>query len=304
MSLLEYYMRKLDYESRPEFLDEYLDLPVLKRLKDVSYLCGMDYASKDVYNFKEYISRYDHSITTSLLTWKCSHDKKMTLAALFHDADTPCFSHVIDYMNKDYLKQESTEQMKDYLLRNDAALNNLLYKDNINMDDIINFKQYSIVDTERPMLCADRLDGIILSGISWSKEVNKKCIDLLINSIEVYRHKGVDEIGFNNLVAALLAIGINTNINELCHSKEDIYMMELVANIIKLAIRKGYISYESLYILGEKALLSILEETNDEQIIDMLDIFYNIKKKEIPDIVLPKIKVRTINPLVNNIRIR
>ena len=304
MSLLEYYMQKLNYDKRPDFLDKYLDLSVLKRLKDISYLCGMDYASKDIYNFKEYISRFDHSVTTSLLTWKCSHDQTMTLAALFHDADTPCFSHVIDYMNKDYIRQESTEQMKDYLLRNDAALNNLLYEDNIKIDDIINFKQYTIVDNERPMLCADRLDGIILSGISWSREVNKKIIDMLIDSIEVYNYKDNLEIGFNNSTAALLAIGINNNINELCHSKEDIYMMELVAKMIKLAIQKGYITYESLYILNEKTLLAILESTNDKEIIDILDIFYYIKKDEIPNIILPKIKVRNIEPLVNNVRIR
>lgn len=59
---------------------------------------------------KENITRYDHSLTFALLTWKCTKDKKATLAGMFHDIATPCFSHVIDYMNKDYENQESTEE--------------------------------------------------------------------------------------------------------------------------------------------------------------------------------------------------
>ena len=86
----------------PEFLYKYLDLDIIKRLKNIGYFCGMDYASKDIYNFKYNISRYDHSITTALLTYRFTKSKEETIAALFHDISTPCFSHVIDYMNKDY----------------------------------------------------------------------------------------------------------------------------------------------------------------------------------------------------------
>lgn len=94
----------------PKFLNKYLKVPILLRLKKVGYFCGMDYASRDIYDFPEYVSRYDHSLSTALITWYFTKDKKATIAALFHDISTPCFSHVIDYMNKDYSKQESTEE--------------------------------------------------------------------------------------------------------------------------------------------------------------------------------------------------
>ena len=38
---------------------------------------------------------------------------------------------------------------------------------------LINPKRYAIVDKERPKLCIDRVDGIFLNSLSWSK-----CIDL------------------------------------------------------------------------------------------------------------------------------
>ena len=167
MTLLEYYLKKLDYDKRPYFLNKYLHALSLLRLKKVGYFCGMDYASKDIYDFKELITRYDHSLTVALLTWKYTHDKTSTIAGLFHDIATPCFSHVIDYMNNDFINQESTEKNTGNIIMRDQFLLHCLYNDNIYLNNVINFKKISIVDSERPKLCADRLDGIILTGISW-----------------------------------------------------------------------------------------------------------------------------------------
>ena len=121
-TLLGFYFDTLEYSKRPKFLNKYLNVPCLTRLKKVGYFCGMDYASKNVYDFKEHITRYDHSLTVALLTWKCTKDKIATLAGLFHDIATPCFSHVIDYMNKDYENQESTEEYTETILKNDKYI--------------------------------------------------------------------------------------------------------------------------------------------------------------------------------------
>ena len=53
-------------EPIPSFLEKYLNVPSLVRLKNIGYFCGMDYASKDIYDFKEDISRFDHSLTVAL----------------------------------------------------------------------------------------------------------------------------------------------------------------------------------------------------------------------------------------------
>lgn len=122
---LKYYLEQLDYKNLPDFLIKYLETPSLLRLKKVGYFCGMDYASKDIYDFREYISRHNHSLTVSLLVYKLTKNKKATLAGLFHDIATPCFSHVIDYMNEDYEKQESTEEYTEEILKQDDYLKNV-----------------------------------------------------------------------------------------------------------------------------------------------------------------------------------
>ena len=299
-TLLEFYLEKLEYNKRPEFLNKYLDTPCLKRLKKVCYFCGMDYASKDIYNFKEKITRYDHSLTVALLTWKCSKDKKATIAGLFHDIATPCFSHVIDYMNKDYENQESTEENTEKILKGDVYLNKCLEEDNIDIEDIINFKQYNIVDNDRPKVCADRLDGVILTWISWTKNVDYKDIKDIINDIEIYDN----EIGFKTKNIANRVLEISESIDIYCHSNEDNYMMQLLADITKYGIDNEYITYEELYVANEEEIMSKLKQTNDVRLLKYLDKFENITADEIPTFDLPNVKIRDLNPLVQGKRIK
>lgn len=301
--MLKYYLELLNYNNIPNFLLRYLFVPSLLRLKKVGYFCGMDYASKDIYDFSEYISRFDHSLTVALLTYKLTSDKTKTLAALFHDIGTPCFSHVIDYMNKDYSRQESTEEYTGYIIKNDKHLLHLLKEDNIDIEDIINFKKYSIVDNDRPKLCVDRLDGIILTGIGWTKNITKKDIKEIIDDICIYTNEyGEEEIGFKSMSVAKRVIEISDSIDKYCHSNEDNYMMDLLSKITKIAIDKNYIKYEDLYKYNEKELFYILNSICDKNLINLLELFISIKKEDIEEVDIPNIKSRIIKPLVQTKR--
>lgn len=300
--LLDYYMKKLDIDTMPVFLKKYLDTKCIRRLKYITYLCGMDYASKDIYNFSEPITRFDHSLTTSLLVWKYTHNKEMTIAALFHDVATPCFSHVIDYMNKDFMKQESTEEYQAKIINGYKELNNYFEQDYINKNNIINFKNFSLVDSDRPKLCADRLDGIILTGISWTKDIKKEFIDRILDNTDIYTNEfGEEEFGFKDNLTTAIVYKLNLNIDKYCHSNEDNYMMCLLANIISKSINNGFITYNDLYRYSEKNLLEKLKKQKDEDILFDLYMFENIKKEEIPKIDIST-KSKDINPLVKGKR--
>ena len=305
MRLLDKYMCMLGYDNMPVWMEKYLLCPSLVRLKKIGYFCGMDYASKDIYDFNEKISRYDHSVSVALITWILTSDIKATLAGLFHDISTPCFSHVIDYMNKDYEKQESTEEKTEEILRNDKYLCKCLENDGILINEIIDFKKYSIVDLDRPRLCADRLDGVILTGMFWTKGINIIDVENIINNIDVrINEDGLDEIYFKNMDIALLVVNTSEEIDRYCHSKEDNFMMELLAKITKRAIDLGIISYDDLFIFDEDSLFMLFEICNDRELLDDLEMFKNIESDMVPDKIMPKVKVRDLNPLVGNCRLK
>ena len=304
-SLLDEYLNLLGVAKLPYFLRRYLQIPCLVRLKNIGYFCGMDYASKDIYDFKEKITRYDHSLSVALLTWRFTKNKKATLAALFHDVATPCFAHVIDYMNKDYAQQESTEEYTKEVLGKDEQLLKLLKKDGITLEDISVFKQYSIVDNDRPKLCADRLDGIILTGIAWTKTLNRQDIIEIVNDIDVYKNEFDElELGFKTLKVAKKALDTSNQIDIYCHTNEDNYMMEFLAHITKMAIDNELITYESLYYLDESLLIKCLEECKIAEIKEAFQQFRTIMKDDIPPIKLENVKKRDLKPLVGGLRLK
>lgn len=302
--MYNYYITLLGYPNIPEFLNKYLTLPSLNRLKDVGYFCGMDYASSNIYNFKEYISRYMHSLSTSLLVYYLTKDKRYTLQALFHDISTPVFSHVIDYMNKDYIYQETTEEFTELILKSDKKLLEYLELDKIPLDNLVNFKFSTIVDSPRPKMCADRLDGIILNGSYWTKTLNEKDIFNIIKSTELYiNEESIPEIGFNNITAYNKVVETNDLTNIEMHSNYDNYMMELLANITRYLINKEYIKYEDLYFLTENKIFKLINNIEDKELKEYIFLFKNIKKEEIPLVKQEEIKERKLKPLLNGKRL-
>ncbi len=302
--MYEYYKSLLINDGIPAFLLKYLKCPSLIRLKDIGYFCGMDYASKDIYDFGEYVSRFDHSLDVALITWNFTKDKKATLAGLFHDIATPCFSHVVDYMNKDYATQESTEELTEVVIKNDKELLRCLKEDDIKEEDISDFKKYPIVDNDRPKLCADRIDGVILTGLLWTKDLNKEDVDKILKNLTIYKNEeDILELGFLDYDIAKRVMEVSDNIDAYYHSNEDNYMMELLASLTKYAIKKEYLSYANLYILNEKDIHNIFEKIDNEDFKELYNKFKNIKKDEVPYQEMPYIKKRDLKLLVNGKRI-
>ena len=301
MELLELYKKELGIDKIPSFFYHMIDTPCLVRLKNIDYFCGMKYASPnlDIYKFRGNPTRYDHSITTALLTWKLTRDMIPTVASLYHDVATPCFSHTIDYMNKDYVNQESTEEFTEKIIEKDETLNKLFNYYKINKYDIIDFKKHSVVDNNRPKLCADRLDGIITTGISWTKNLDEQDIKSIVHDTTLYINEDSEfEIGFKSEEIANLVYETSNIINEHTHKNEDIYMMQLLAKITKLLIKKGIIKYNNLYTFNEYMLIDIINNCNDEEILDLFKKFQSIKSDEIELEDEIEIKEMSLNPLV------
>lgn len=306
MSALELYEKELGIDNLPAFLKHMADTPCIVRLKNIDYFCGMKFASPylDIYKFDGNPTRYDHSLTTALLTWKLTRNVNQSVAALYHDVATPCFSHTIDYMNEDYIKQESTEEYTQKIIDGDPSIDKLLSYYKINKSDIINYKKYPVVDNKRPKLCADRLDGIITTGVCWTKTLNKNDVREIIHDITLFNNEDNEyEIGFRSNDVAELVYNTSVIINEYTHKEEDIYMMQLLAKITKLLIKKGFIKYSNLYTYNEYVLIDCINKCNDKEIQDLFYLFQNIKNEDIKLENEIEVKEMNLNPLVRGRRL-
>lgn len=286
------------YPSIPIEVKEYID--VIIRLKDIDYFCGMKYASPYLYNFAYDFSRLDHSLACFLETLNFTNDFAMSLSALFHDCNTPIFSHVVDYLYGDYVLQEVSESKNELFLLNNKLLAKLLDKDSICIEQIICPKQYSLVDNERPKLCVDRLDGIFLTSLAWSKCLDFKTMENLYKDLVVFNNEDKEkELGFNDKSNAEFLNYLELKINKLCHGKEDNYSMFLMSSIIDHCIFNKYIDEMELYTLTEKEFIDTLKTKiiDDYELFVMWEAF--TKTKEVDGVSKIKTKVRYLNPLYN-----
>lgn len=287
----------------PLFLIPYIETKTMMRLNNISFFCAMEYGNKDLYKFKYYVSRLTHSISTSLIVWNITKDKKQTLAALFHDAGTPATSHVIDYLNNDYVVQESTEKnLKDFLLK-DNKIKTLLTKDNLSIEDVTNFKKYTLVDNKRPKLCADRLDGIFLTSLAWAKNIDLKNINKIYKNIYITTNEyNEKEYSFKNKKYANELVKLNDKFNELTNDILDYNSMQMLSNIIKYLIEQKIIKYDDLYTLDDHSIFKIInkESKKDNILKNKLKDFIRLENIQTKNI--PKLKQRKLNPLINQNR--
>ena len=137
---------RIYHEEIPDFLLDYLRLPILERLKQVGMNCGCEYTSFPQFKILKPYSRYDHSLGVALIVWHFTRDKAQTVAGLLHDIATPVFAHVVDFMRGDYLKQEATEAGTETMIADSEALQALLKRDGLATADVCDYHRYPIAD--------------------------------------------------------------------------------------------------------------------------------------------------------------
>lgn len=91
--------------------------------------------------------------------------KRETLSGLFHDIATPAFKHCIDFLNGDYVTQESTEDLTTTIISNSKEIMGLLKRDNITLERVDNYHIYPIADNDTPRLSSDRLEYSLSNGL-------------------------------------------------------------------------------------------------------------------------------------------
>ena len=265
----------------PEFLWDYIDTPPMQRINTISIACGTDYTA--LFNHKFFYSNLDHSIGVALIIWHFTHDKKQTLAGLFHDIATPAFKHCIDFLNNDYEKQESTEELTTKIISESKEIVNLLKRDHLSIEEINDYHQYPIADNDTPKLSSDRLEYTFSNGLFFdSQEIwDVKQIQHFYDQLTILKNEeGIDEIGFTNAKAAEEYIHYTNRIWRFWISNKDKITMQFIADVIRKMDEKKLISKKDLYQLSEAEIIHKIENCHDPYITSRFSLFRKTKQIE------------------------
>ena len=158
----------------------------------ISITCGTIYS--DLFESSYFFSSLDHAIAVALIIWHFTHDKKQTLSGLFHDIATPVFKHCVDFLNGDYMTQESTEDLTTKIISESTEIKNLLKKDNILLEEVDDYHKYPIADNDTPKLSSDRLEYSLSNALLTYNLLDLDEIKEIYNDIEIQK----DEKGLMN----------------------------------------------------------------------------------------------------------
>lgn len=290
----------------PEWLEKYIATPRMQKQAGVGMNCGIIYS--DLFPESYFYSSLEHSVAVALIIWHFTHDKKQTLAGLFHDIATPAFKHCIDYMNGDYMKQESTEELTTKTIKESPDICTLLKRDGIEVDEIDDYHQYPIADNDTPQLSADRLEYSLSGSVFVYSKNTLEQVAGIYNDLEIqHNSNGEVELGFKTKKYAREFVKITCEMSVIYRDDRTRYTMQLIADILKKLNMDGQIRAEDLYELSEAEVIKIIGKSKYAK---TFEIWKSAKRVKVSDTEPSGVyyvhhgsKVRYIDPLVKGERI-
>ena len=262
----------------PEFINKYLELPVMQRLKGIGLLCGTDWTA--LYKNRFYYSRFDHSLGVALIVWHFTHDKKQTLAGLFHDISTPLFANVAAFRKGDPLTQSATEEPNENIIKNDRELCRLLELDGLSVEQVCNYHLYPIADNEIPRLSADRLEYMFPSGMALEGSWTFDEISRVYSNLTILKNEdGDDELGFRSLECAELYAYRFCMTGHVLQLNENKLTLSLLAKITQIAIEEDLLSESDCMKFSEKEVMEKFEKEGSDNLKKYLEqLILQVKK--------------------------
>ncbi|MBR3888395.1 MAG: hypothetical protein IKJ32_04780 [Clostridia bacterium] len=290
----------------PEWLLDYINTPEMLKQQYISITCGTIYS--DLFESDYFFSSLDHGIAVALIVWHFTHDRKQTLSGLFHDIATPVFKHCIDFLNGDYVTQESTEELTTKIITDSKEIMALLKRDNIKVSEVDDYHIYPIADNDTPKLSSDRLEYSLSNALMTYRLLEKEDIQEIYNDITVLKDEnGVQELGFKTKEIASKFVKTTSRLSVIYREDRTRYSMKLIADIVKKLNEEKVITKQNLYEMKEQDVIDIIKNSKYSNIYNIWEKAKEVKtSKEKPDGVYSvklDTKVRYINPLVQENRI-
>lgn len=290
----------------PQWLYEYINTKELLSQAYVSVTCGTIYS--DLFTSDFFFSSLDHSIAVALIVWHFTHDKKQTLAGLFHDIATPAFKHCVDFLNGDYMVQESTEDLTTYIIKNSKEITALLKRDDISISEVNDYHIYPIADNDTPRLSADRLEYSLSNALFTYKIADIDEIKSFYCNISVQTNEdNIIELGFSSESVAKKFVELTSVLSVDYREDKTRYSMQFIADILKGLNADGKICKSDLYSLKESDIINLIENSKYSKIFNIwrksTNVNVSVAEPKNVYYVNHGAKVRYIDPLCNGARI-
>lgn len=240
-------MWSIYHPNIPDCISLVAATPAMLRLKDVGMHCGCEYTSFPMFKGLKPYSRYDHSVGCALIVWHFTHDVRQTIAALLHDIATPTFAHVIDFLNGDHIKQESTERGTAEIIEHSAEIMKALARLEVTPEEVVDYHQYPIADNDSPHLSADRLEYTLSNMIHYHiapiDSVKAWYDSLVVGQNEA----GAQELMFTDTATAEGFTQAALRTSYIYIADEDRFAMQTLAELLKKHITRGILTKADLY---------------------------------------------------------
>lgn len=240
-------MWSIYHPSVPEFIREMADTPAMLRLKGIGMHCGCEYAGFPQYIGAKPYSRWVHSVGVALIVWHFTGDMAQTAAGLLHDVASPAFAHTVDFMNGDYIAQESTEDETEAIIAGSTELKALLGRYGLTVGEVCDYHMYPVADNDSPQLSADRLEYTLGNGFGHGQaRLDALCgmyDDLFVGQNE----RGEPEVQFRTASMAEKFARLSLTNSRIYSSDGNRFAMQMLADILHAGLGDGTIERGDLY---------------------------------------------------------
>lgn len=248
--------------SEPVIL-ELINSPVLERLKGVDNAGYFDPCWFPGTSF----SRFEHSLGVYLLLNKYKAPLEEQVAGLIHDVSHTVFSHCADYaflpgQEKEQLFQDS---VFDEFVRH-SEIPQILKHYGIDLEYILNEKNFPLKENLLPDLCADRIDYSLRTAAGF-KILNQEGVNRIFESLTTENNSWV----FKDFKTAKEFAEMFFKLNKEYYSGlPSAVMLKTTGECLKYSLSKGYIGKDDLYSVDKKVLEKIAAKTQEDRYLKLL----------------------------------
>ena len=202
-------------------------------------------------------SRYEHSIGVMLVLRKLGANIEEQAAGLIHDVSHTAFSHLVDWVIGNREKEDYQDKNLQRIVSL-SAIPEILQRYGLNLEKVIDIKQYSLLEKPAPNLCADRIDYALREFYLWANPpIVSQCID------DLFSYNG--QIAFRTKDSAeKFAYAYAKCQREHWGGAECTVRWELLTRALKIGLSKCFVKIDDFYGEDEHLIRKLKESGNKE----------------------------------------